>query len=75
MKLESSNAATAAEALLTAGGNPTPNNSWQTYSFSFNHELAGLDLSDLNLVLFFPDWGNAEGAVARIDNIRLVQAP
>ena len=75
VKLESSNAATAAEALLTAGGNPTPNNSWQTYSFSFNHELAGLDLSDLNLVLFFPDWGNAEGAIARIDNIRLVQAP
>lgn len=75
VKLESSNAATAAEAILTAGGNPAPNSDWQSYSFSFDIDLAGLDLSDLNLVLFFPDWGNAEGAIARIDNIRLVQAP
>lgn len=74
VKLESSNAATFVEAVLTAGGNPPPNSDWQSYSFDFDQELAGIDLSDLKLVLFFPDWGNAEGAVARIDNIRLVQA-
>ena len=74
VKLESSGAATAVDILMTAGGNPTPGAGWQTYSFDLDIELAGLDLSDLKLVLFFPDWENANGAVARIDNIRLVQA-
>ena len=72
VKLESSDAATFAEAVLTAGGNPPPNSSWQEYSFSFETDLPGLDLTDLKLVMWFPDWGNAEGAVARIDNVRLV---
>ena len=75
VKLESSGATTAAEALLTDGGNPAPNSNWQSYRFGLDAVLAGLDLTDLNLILFFPDWGNAEGAIARIDNIRLVQAP
>ena len=74
VKLESSGAATAVDILMTAGGNPTPGADWQTYSFDLDIELAGLDLSDLKLVLFFPDWENANGAVARIDNIRLVRA-
>ena len=72
VKLESSNAATAVDILMTAGGNPTPNADWQTYSFELDIEFAALDLSDLKLVLFFPDWENADGAVARIDNVRLV---
>ncbi len=74
LKLESSGAASAVEVLLTAAGNPMPGEDWQRYSFGLGMELAGLDISDLKLVMFFPDWGNAEGAVARIDNIRLVQA-
>ena len=74
LKLESSDAATAAEVLLTAAGNPMPGADWQRYSFDLGVELAGLDLANLKLVMFFPDWGNAEGAVARIDNIRLLQA-
>ncbi len=74
VKLESSGAATAVDILMTAGGNPTPRADWQTYSFDLDIELAGIDISDLKLVLFFPDWENANGAVARIDNIRLVQA-
>lgn len=72
VKLESSGAATAVDILMTAGGNPTPNDQWQTYSFDLGIEFAALDLSDLKLVLFFPDWENADGAVARIDNVRLV---
>ncbi|MCY4656894.1 MAG: glycoside hydrolase family 16 protein, partial [Gammaproteobacteria bacterium] len=72
VKLESSGAATFAEAVLTDGGNPAPNSDWQSYTFGFDSELPGLDLMNLSLVLFFPDWGNAQGAVARIDNIRLV---
>ena len=75
VKLESSNAATAAEVLITDGGNPAPDSEWQTYSFGLDTDLAGLDLSELKLVMFFPDWGNADGAVARIDNVRLVSAP
>ena len=75
LKLESSGAATAAEVVLTAAGNPMPGPDWQHYSFGLGVELAGIDISDLKLVMFFPDWGNADGAVARIDNIRLVQAP
>ena len=72
VKLESSNAATAVDILMTAGGNPTPSAYWQSYSFELDIEFAALDLSDLKLVLFFPDWENANGAVARIDNVRLV---
>ena len=72
VKLESSGAATAVDILMTAGGNPTPTADWQEYSFELDTEFAGLDLSDLTLVLFFPDWENANGAVARIDNVRLV---
>ncbi len=72
VKLESSNASTAVDILMTRGGNPQPSAEWQTYSYDLNLEFAALDLSDLKLVLFFPDWENAEGAVARIDNVQLV---
>ena len=72
VKLESSGAATAVDILMTAGGNPAPSDYWQAYSFDLDVEFAALDLSDLKLVLFFPDWENADGAVARIDNVRLV---
>ncbi|MYK45719.1 MAG: glycoside hydrolase family 16 protein [Gammaproteobacteria bacterium] len=74
VKLESSGAATAVDILMTAGGNPAPTDDWQAYSFDLDAEFAALDLSDLKLVLFFPDWENANGAVARIDNVRLVPA-
>ena len=72
VKLESDGAATAVDILMTAGGNPAPNDGWQAYSYALDTEFAGLDLSDLKLVLFFPDWENANGAVGRIDNVRLV---
>ena len=72
VKLESSDAATAVDILMTAGGNPVPNDGWQSYSYDLDVEFAALDLSDLKLVLFFPDWENADGAVGRIDNVRLV---
>ena len=75
LKLESGNAATAVEVPLTNGGNPAPGDDWQAYRFGLDTDLAGLDLSDLKLVMFFPDWGNSAGAVARIDNVRFVPAP
>jgi len=75
LKLESSGAGTAVEVLLTANGNPAPNSEWQTYSYGLSGSLAGLDLTDVKLILIFPDFGNADGAVGRIDNIRFVPAP
>ena len=74
IKLESAGAATAVEHVLTAGGNPVPLAAWQEYRFGLDTEFAGLDLSALTLVLFFPDWERADGAVARIDNVRLEAA-
>ena len=75
VKLESSNAATAVEVLITDAGNPQPGADWQSYSFDLATDFGGLDLSDLKLVLFFPDWQNADGAVGRFDNVRVVAAP
>lgn len=72
LKLESSDAATFAEVVLTHAGNPTPGSTWQRYRFSFSSDLAGLDLANLKLIMVFPDWGNSAGAVARLDNVRLV---
>lgn len=72
LKAESSDAETFAEVVLTHGGNPAPSASWQSYSFGLSTDLAGLDLANLKLIMIFPDWGNASGAVVRIDNVRLV---
>ena len=72
VKLESSGAATAAEVLMTASGNPPPGAIWQSYRFDLAADFEGLDVTDLKLVLVFPDWENAAGAVGRIDNVRLV---
>ena len=72
LKLESSNAATAVEVVLTHAGNPMPGGTWQAYRFSVASDLAGLDLANLKLIMVFPDWGNSAGAVARLDNVRLV---
>ncbi|MCY4655671.1 MAG: family 16 glycosylhydrolase, partial [Gammaproteobacteria bacterium] len=71
LKLESSGAATFVEVLLTDAGNPIPSSEWQTYRFSLDETLAALDKSDVKLVMIFPDWANADGAVGRIDNVRI----
>ena len=73
LKVESANAATAAEVLLTDHGNPAPNDTWQSYSFPIGEgPLSAVDYSQLKLVMVFPDWGSQVGAVYRIDNVRLV---
>ena len=73
LKLESANAATFAEVLLTDHGNPAPNDSWQSYRFPIGEgPLSAVDFSELALVLVFPDWGGQTGAVYRINNVRLV---
>ena len=58
--------------VLTHAGNPEPGADWQHYGFTLSGDHAGLDLSDVKLVMIFPDWTNADGAVGRIDNVRFV---
>ena len=73
LKVESADAATAAEVLLTDHGNPAPNDSWQAYSFPIGEgPLSGVDFATLKLVMVFPDWPSQTGAVYRIDNVRFV---
>ena len=43
---------------------------WQSYSFPLN-ELAGsgLNLTEVDLVMIFPEWGKGLGTIYRIDNV------
>ena len=75
LKVESPNGATPVEVELATGDNPTPSEAWQSYSFTLDGDLAALDKSAVKLVLIFPTWLMANGAVARIDNVRFVAAP
>nr|WP_299006246.1 glycoside hydrolase family 16 protein [uncultured Shewanella sp.] len=46
---------------------------WQTYTFSLNELVAaGLDVSAIDVLLIFPSWGQGEGAVYRIDNLKII---
>ncbi|GLP96463.1 family 16 glycosylhydrolase [Paraferrimonas sedimenticola] len=43
---------------------------WQHYTFDLAAlESAGLDLSDVKIVMIFPTWGTGDGAVYRLDNV------
>ena len=48
---------------------------WQTYTFSLQTLAdAGLDLSNIDVLMVFPAWGTGEGAVYRIDNVTIAAA-
>ena len=50
------------------GVEPIPGE-WQTYTFDILTLLdAGLDISEIDVVMIFPAWGQGAGAVYRIDN-------
>ena len=73
-KIESGDATTAAELPLSAsqeGATPVVGQ-WQTYTFSlmdlFN---AGLDVSEIDVLMIFPAWGTGNGAVYRVDNVAI----
>ncbi len=71
-KIESTGAATAVELPLSqsAKGEVPVNGQWQTYTFTLQSLFAaGLDISDINVLMMFPAWGTGEGAVYRIDNV------
>ena len=71
-KIESTGAATAVELPLAQSveGEVPVNGQWQTYTFTLQSLFAaGLDISDINVLMMFPAWGTGEGAVYRIDNV------
>jgi beta-glucanase (GH16 family) len=73
MKIESNNAETFAEVNLTTSvEGAAPSSEWQTYTFPVADLVqAGLDASAIDVLLIFPAWGSGNGAVYRVDNVRI----
>lgn len=73
-KIESDNANSAVELPLTDSVEavlPTEG-AWQTYTFNLSDLAnAGLDVSALDVLMIFPAWGSGEGAVYRVDNVKI----
>ena len=71
-KIESSDAGSAVELPLTAGGPAPVTGEWASYSFSLQSLFdAGLDISDIKVLMVFPGWGTGQGAVYQIDNVEI----
>ena len=70
-KIEAGDASSAVELPLSAsleGVDPVVGQ-WQTYTFTLQSLFdAGLDISQIDVVMVFPAWGAGNGAVYRIDN-------
>lgn len=73
-KVESNDADTAADMLLNQsneGVDPVVGQ-WQTYTFPLSALVAkGLDVSAIDVVMIFPDWGAGEGAVFQVANFSI----
>jgi len=71
-----SNGGSAAEVNLSTSieGHASPVlNTWQHYSFKLSDlASAGLSLSNIDLIMIFPSWGEGDGAVFRIDNLEVL---
>ena len=45
---------------------------WQTYTFNLSDLAdAGLDVSAIDVLMIFPAWGAGEGAIYRVDNVKI----
>lgn len=76
-KIESGDASTAVELDLNQSQEASDpvTGQWQTYTFALSDLFdAGLDTSEIDVVMIFPAWGTGEGAVYRIDNVA-IKAP
>ena len=70
LKVEQGGAATAGEISIA-----TPTAAWQHYSVPLKSlSNAGLNLNGIDIVMLFPDWGQGEGAVFRVDNVAFLQS-
>lgn len=73
-KVESTGAETDVELPLSAGnfGQAPVTGEWAQYVFSLQDLFdAGLDLSDINVIMVFPAWGSGQGTVYQIDNVKI----
>lgn len=74
-KVESNGGETPVELMLTQsneGVAPTLD-IWQTYTFNLSDLAnAGLDISAIDVLMVFPTWGEGEGAIYRLDNVKIV---
>lgn len=73
-KIEASNANEAVELPLAAGNNNTApvTGQWQRYRFPLQTLFdAGLDISDIKVIMIFPAWGTGQGAVYQLDNVEI----
>lgn len=73
-KIESTGAATAVELGLedSLEGTGPVEGQWQKYTFPVQQLFdEGLDISSINVLMIFPAWGTGEGAVFRVDNVRI----
>ncbi|MGJ8692309.1 MAG: family 16 glycosylhydrolase [Thalassotalea sp.] len=73
-KIESIDASTAIELPLTGSVEAAAPavDIWQTYTFNLaDLANAGLDVSALDVIMIFPAWGAGEGAVYRVDNVKI----
>lgn len=57
---------------MNLGGTTPQTGQWQQYSFSLADLAAqGLSLDKINLIMMFPEWNKATGAVLQIDDLTL----
>ncbi|WP_258240440.1 glycoside hydrolase family 16 protein [Pseudidiomarina homiensis] len=73
-KVESTGAATAVELPLASGNYDTAPvaGEWARYNFPLQELFdAGLDISDINVLMIFPAWGTGQGVVYQIDNVQI----
>ncbi len=73
-KIESGDTTTAVEFDLSDSqeGTVPVADEWQTYTFSLQDLFdAGLDVSEIDVLMVFPAWGTGDGAVYRIDNVAI----
>ena len=73
-KIEAGDTTSAVEMDLTAsqeGAAPVVGE-WQTYTYALSDLFdAGLDVSEIDVIMVFPAWGTGEGAVYRLDNVAI----
>lgn len=73
-KVEADNAETAVELSLanSVEGVIPVVDQWQRYTFKLSDLAnAGLDASAIDVLMIFPAWGAGEGAVYRVDNVKI----
>lgn len=68
LKVEQNDASSEASIIIAK-----PTTEWQHYKISLKSlSNAGLNLNGIDIIMIFPDWGQGEGAVFRVDNLTIL---